>query len=129
MLNPRNDNAPGEGREVGIQDNIDRNEFSYPDPSSVKGRVLGALLAGETLTHWDCWRRFGSARLAHHVYVLRGIGWPVQIEERTVTTSDGGRPALVGFYRLDADTIAAAGERGRAFTADCHRANSERRAG
>ena len=103
-------------------------EFCFPSPSAVKGRVLGALLAGETLTHLDCWRRFGSARLAHHAYVLRGIGWPVQMEERAVTTSDGGRSAIIGNYFLPRETIAAAGERAQTFAAECARINAERRA-
>ena len=38
---------------------------AYPRPSSVKGRVLASLLTGAELTHLDCWRRYGSARLAH----------------------------------------------------------------
>ena len=103
-------------------------EFSYPAASSVKGRVLGALLTGDTLTHLDCWRRFGSARLSHHAYALRGIGWPVKTDERTVTTTDGGRSASVGFYALPGETIANAGDEGQAYAAECRRINAERRA-
>lgn len=67
----------------------------YPSPLSVKGRVLGALLRGERLTHLDCLRRFGSARLSHHIYMLRGIDWPVVMIEETVATSDAGRQPSV----------------------------------
>lgn len=102
--------------------------FCFPSPASVKGRVLGALLAGETLSHLECWRRFGSSRLSHHAYSLRGIGWPVQMDEQTVVTSDGGRTALIGFYTLPPEAIAEAGDRGQEFAAECARINSARRA-
>lgn len=102
-------------------------ELCYPSPQTVKGRVLGALLNGQSLTHLDCWRRFGSARLSHHSYVLRGSGWPVQMIEETVTTSDAGRPATIGRYFLDHESIAAAGERGQQYAAECSRIEAERR--
>jgi len=101
--------------------------FSYPAPTSVKGRVLGALLRGERLTHLDCWRRFGSARLSHHIYCLRGSDWPVQMVEETVTTSDAGRPASIGIYSLDPAVIEAAGERGQEYAEACARVEVERR--
>jgi Helix-turn-helix domain len=103
-------------------------EFSFPAPSTVKGRVLGALLRGERLTHLDCWRRFGSARLSHHIYCLRGTGWPVQMAEETVTTTDAGRPASIGVYFLTPETIEAAGERGQRYAQECARVEAERRA-
>ena len=102
--------------------------FSFPSPHSVKGRVLGSLLRGERLTHLDCWRRFGSARLSHHIYILRGICWDVQMIEETVTTSDAGRPATIGIYFLTSDSIAEAGELGRDYAAECVRIEAERRA-
>ena len=123
-----NDEARGQAGLVGDDERTQRPTFCFPSPSAVKGRVLGALLAGEIITHLDCWRRFGSARLAHHAYVLRGIGWPVQMEERTVTTSDGRRSAIIGNYFLPRETIAAAGERAQTFAAECARINAERRA-
>lgn len=101
--------------------------FSYPAPSTVKGRTLGALLRGERLTHLDCWRRFGSARLSHHIYMLRGIGWTVGMVEQSVTTSDAGRPATIGVYSLAPDTIALAGERGKRYAEECAQVESERR--
>lgn len=100
----------------------------YPDPATVKGRTLGALLRGERLTHLDCWKRFGSARLSHHIYMLRGIGWPVQMIEETVTTSDAGRPASIGVYFFTPETIAEASERGKGYAEDCARVEAERRA-
>lgn len=102
-------------------------QFSYPAPGSVKGRVLGALLRGERLTHRDCWRRFASARLAHHIHVLRRYGWAVQMMETTVQTSDAGRPATIGEYFLSADLIAQTGETGRDFATECLRVERARR--
>lgn len=102
--------------------------FSYPAASAVKGRVLGALLRGEFLTHLDCWRRFGSSRLSHHVWALRRLGWPVMMLETTVRTSDAGRAAQIGEYYLNADTIAEAGEEGRRYAEQCQRVELERRA-
>lgn len=101
---------------------------SYPPPETVRGRVLGSLLRGERLTGLDCWRRFGSSRLSAHIHVLRALGWPIDTTERTVTTSDAGRPATVAFYSLAADTIAEAGEAGQRFAEQCQRVEHERRA-
>lgn len=123
----RNDNATRERGEVGKADSTTR-EFCHPDPMTVKGRTLGALLRGERLSHLDCWRRFGSARLSHHIYMLRGIGWDVQMTEETVTTSDAGRPASIGIYWLSPDAIAEAGERGQQYAADCASIEAQRRA-
>ena len=89
---------------------------TFPAPRSVKGRVLAALLAGEELTHLDCWERFGSSRLAHHAYILRGAGWPILTVERPVPTSDG-RQAVIAFYTLPASAIRAAGDAGAQFLA------------
>jgi hypothetical protein len=99
----------------------------YPAPKTVKGRTLGALLRGKRLTHLDCWCRFGSARLSHHIYILRGIGWPVQMIEQSVTTSDAGRPATIGVYFLDPDAIAVAGEQGLRYAEECARVEVDRR--
>ncbi|WP_141354840.1 helix-turn-helix domain-containing protein [Zoogloea ramigera] len=89
---------------------------AYPRPTSVKGRVLAVLLTGAELTHLDCWERFGSSRLAHHAFVLRGAGWPIQTVERSVPTSDG-RLAAIAYYALPAATIDQAGEAGTAYIA------------
>ena len=102
--------------------------FRYPSPETVHGRVLGALLRGEHLTHKDCWLRFGSSRLSHHIYVLRGTGWVIQMVEQTVTTSDAGRSATIGVYSLAQDVVTAAGEQGQHYAEDCARVEVERRA-
>jgi len=102
--------------------------FQYPPPETVRGRVLGSLLRGERMTSLDCWRRFGSSRLSGHVHVLRGLGWPIQTEESTVTTSDAGRPATVAFYSLAATAIAEAGEEGQRYAAEAAAVELERRA-
>lgn len=103
-------------------------KFNYPDSATVKGRVLGALLHGERLTHLDCWLRFGSARLSHHIYMLRGIGWQVEMVEQTVTTRDAGRAATIGVYFLNQETIAAADEPGCKYAEECAQVEMERRA-
>lgn len=91
---------------------------AYARPSSVKGRVLASLLTGAELTHLDCWERFGSSRLAHHVHMLRdgGAGWLIQSVERPVPTSDG-RQAIIAFYALSKSTIDQAGEAAITFIA------------
>lgn len=121
-----NENArlqPGAG-----QTEITSDAFCYPSPSTVKGRTLGALLRGEHLTHLDCWRRFGSARLSHHVYILRGMGWAVQMIEQAVTTTDAGRSATIGVYFLSPEVIEATGEHGKRFADECAQIEIERRA-
>jgi hypothetical protein len=125
---PKDDNARVQAGDVGKANGYQASELYFPSPTSVKGRVLGALLRGERLTHLDCWRRFGSARLSHHIYRLRGIGWYVQMIEETVTTSDAGRSAMIGIYFLLPDDIASAGERGQRYAAECARVEAERRA-
>lgn len=125
---PRNDKALREQGQAEATKQNSEESFSYPSHHSVKGRVLGSLLRGEHLTHLDCWRRFGSARLSHHVYVLRGIGWNVQMIEETVTTTDAGRPANIGIYFLTPEAIAEVGERGQDYAAECARIEVERRA-
>lgn len=123
----RNDNATRERGDVGKADTTTRG-FCFPDSATVKGRTLGALLRGERITHLDCWRRFGSARLSHHIYMLRGIGWNVQMVEDTVTTSDAGRPATIGVYFLTPEAIAEVAERGQRYATECARIEAERRA-
>lgn len=91
----------------------------FPQASTVKGRVLGALLRGEQWTHLDGWNRTGSSRLAHHVYVLRAMGWPIEMIERQVKTADAGRSATIGVYSLPPDVITEAGEAGQEYAAQC----------
>lgn len=115
-------NAPADNRGDGGGREMMRGECNatsvrvgdYPRPTSVKGRVLAVLLTGAELTHRDCWNRFGSSRLAHHAFVLRAAGWPIQTVERPVPTSDG-RQAVIAFYTLPKPTIDQAGEAGAAY--------------
>lgn len=92
-------------------------ELSYPPTPTVKGRVLADLLAGRTITHRDTWIEHGSSRLAHHVYALRRDGWPIDMVEQYVPTSDSGRTAAIGFYSLAQEVIDQAGERGQRYVA------------
>jgi hypothetical protein len=62
------------------------------------------------------------------VHVLRRLGWPVQMMETSVRTADAGRPAMIGEYYLNADTIAEAGEAGQRYAAEASRIEIERRA-
>lgn len=117
-----NENAPGQGGDFA---KTARLAFCYPKASTVKGRVLGDLLAGRQITHRDCWTEHGSSRLAHHILMLRQAGWDVQMTEVDASTSDG-RTARIGLYSLDASVIAAAGEAGSAYVAE---ARAARRAG
>lgn len=104
-------------------------EVSYPDPQTVKGRVLGALLRRERLTHKDCWIRFGSSRLSHHIYSLRNDnGWLIETDDLNVKTTDAGRVACIGRYWLTDEVIEEAGERGRQYAEVCARVEARRRA-
>lgn len=120
MNAPADNRGDGGGREVmrGECNVNNAGAGKYPGPSSVKGRVLAALLTGAELTHLDCWERFCSSRLAHHVHMLRegGAGWPIQTVERPVPTSDG-RLVIIAFYRLPKATIDQVGEAGAAYIA------------
>lgn len=139
MIRPINGNAP-HGRQSGEASNQNHSKailhglarqvksFEYPDPHTVKGRVLGALLRSERLTHLDCWVRFGSARLSHHVYRLRHAGWSVKMDERSVSTTDAGRHATIGIYHLNPDAIAEAGEAGQLYADQAAKIEGERKA-
>jgi hypothetical protein len=98
-----NANALREQGESALQSN--GTQIVFPPSHTVKGRVLGALLRGERLTHLDCWRRFGSSRLSHHVYCARRSGWPVGMLEEDVKTSDADRTATTA--RIEAERRAA----------------------
>lgn len=102
-------------------------EFSFPDPTAVKGRVLADMLRGARITHLDVWQRHGSSRAAHHVLMLRKAGFPIVTREIEAPTSDG-RIARIAEYSLPTETIEAAGERGQRYVAECARIEAERRA-
>lgn len=123
---PGNDKACDQAGSIG-KAKTTRFQLPFPSPQSVKGRVLGDLLSGRRITHLDTWREHGSSRLAHHVYVLRGIGWPIEMEKMAVATSDGGRPATIGEYYLTEETISSAGQPGHLYAKECARINAVRR--
>ena len=137
MSTPRNDNATGQGRE-GVK--ADTNQFElcfssgslvkplvYPSARFLPGRVLAILLTGRRFTHLDAWRELGHSRLSDSIWKLRRLGWPVEMIEKTVATSDAGRPAAIGIYYLTTETIAEVGERGQQYAAECARIEAERR--
>ncbi len=95
--------------------------------NTVLAAVLSDLLDNQHITHLNCWRRHGSSRLSHHVYTLRGEGWPIVTEDVEVGTSDGRRQ-VIAEYSLPPDTIAAAGERGRQYIESVREARAARRA-
>lgn len=129
MTDTRQGNASNSGQAVGALRIEQSNAILFPDPHSVKGRVLGALLRAEHITHKDCWLRFGSSRLSHHIHVLRRHhGWPVAMEWVDVTTFDAGRKAEIGRYSLPDNAIAIAGELGQRYAAETLRIERERRA-
>lgn len=100
----------------------------FPKPYSVRGRVLGAHLRGESLTSLDAWRRFGGSRLAADVNVLRKSGWPIETEIVEVETKDAGRRSEVARYFLPSDAIAKAGEEGQRYAEAARQAEIIRRA-
>lgn len=124
----RNDNAPSQGCAIGKTNSFQQVQLCYPDQTTVKGRVLVSLPHGVRLTSNDGLTKFSSSRLAHHIYILRGLGWAVETVDRIVSTRDAGRPATIGVYFLSDDAIAVAGERGQKYAAKCARINVERRA-
>ena len=122
MSAPRKDNARRQPGGVSKQNNNDSPSYAaclapvkYPDPHHLPGRVLARLLTGRRYTHLDSWRELGHARLADSIWKLRKAGWPVEMDEREVATSDHGRQAQIGIYYLRPETIAEAGDIGRQY--------------
>ena len=107
---------------------VQARDLIFPSLDHLPGRVLGVLLTGVEITHKDAWLKFGHARLADSIWKLRKLGWPVQIHEECVRTSDAGRTASIGFYSLSREVIAAAGERGQRFIIEAAQAEEKRRA-
>ena len=122
MTEPQKDNARRQPGGVDQTNHIDDASYDatpapvkYPDPRHLPGRVLARLLLGRRYTHLDSWRELGHARLADSVWKLRKSGWPVEMIEREVATSDHGRAATIGIYYLRPETIAEAGDIGRQY--------------
>lgn len=118
MSAPAENHGDGGGREA-MPDECNATSVdlgTFPAPRSVKGRVLADLLIGRHITPGDCWREHGSSHCPHHVMMLRRAGWPIITDERLVGTSDG-RQALIAYYHLPDDTIAAMDDAGAQFLA------------
>ena len=88
---------------------------AFPSSIHLPGRVLVRLLQGRRYTHLDSWRELGHARLADSIWKLRKAGWPIEVIEESLVTSDAGRLASVGFYYLANEAISNAGQAGRDF--------------
>lgn len=90
--------------------------FAYPTPGSVRGRVLAALLRGDSLTQADALRRWATSRLSSAIFQLRSeFNWPILTIEIDVETADCGRLATVARYMLPSHAILRAGARGQQF--------------
>lgn len=100
----------------------------FPSCKSVRGRILGALLRGDSLTQQDALRRFSSFRLAADVEVLRKRGWVIDTEMVDVITRDSGRKSEVGRYSMPSDAITAAGDFGSQYAETARQAEIARRA-
>lgn len=100
----------------------------FPPPHSVRGRIAGAFLRGDSLTQLDALRRFGNFRLAADVEALRKRGWSIITEDVEVVTSDAGRHAEVARYHMTQVAIAEAGDEGRKFAEAARLAEIERKA-
>lgn len=98
----------------------------YPKHESVRGRILGAMLRGDSLTQQDALKRFSNFRLAADVEVLRKRGWSINTEMVDVTTRDAGRKSEVGRYSIPADAIEASGDEGRQFAESARQAEIAR---
>lgn len=99
----------------------------YPDCESVRGRILGAMLRGDSLTQQDALRRFSNFRLAADIHELGRRGWLIDSQMVEVTTKDAGRKSEVKRYWIPGDSIAATGEDGRLFAEAARQAEISRR--
>lgn len=70
-----------------------------PAAGTARGKILDALLAGQSLTSLEAWRMYGSSRLAADVHELRRAGWVIESEQIAVRARSG-RTANVVRYRL-----------------------------
>lgn len=100
----------------------------YPNVQTVRGRILGALLHGDSLTQQDALRRFSNFRLAADVEVLRKRGWAIDTKMIDVQTRDAGRKSEVARYSLAGDAIIEAGEVGREYAKAALAIEQQRRA-
>lgn len=102
--------------------------FYYPHCESVRGRILGAMLRGDSLTQQEALKRFSNFRLAADIHELGRRGWMIDSEMIEVTTKDAGRKSEVKRYWITGDLIAEAGDDGRMFAEAARHAEIERMA-
>lgn len=75
--------------------------------NTVLAAVLADLLEGQRITGMGAVFEESTTRLAHHIYALKGYGWPVQSADKVVGTNDG-RVATISEYWLSPEVIEAA---------------------
>lgn len=101
--NPTNDNATGQGGEVGKTKSSDVNSTpKQPTPGTQPARLLAVLLTGRTITPLEAWTELSIMRVADTVFKLRGMGWQID----TIDTDDVnqfGEPTSYASYRLGGD--------------------------
>jgi hypothetical protein len=50
----------------------------FPTPNTLPARCLSMMLNGQTFTHPEFEQVAGSWRLSAIVFVLKGLGWPIE---------------------------------------------------
>jgi hypothetical protein len=100
----------------------------YPDVECVRGRILGAMLRGDSLTQQDALKRFSNFRLAADIHELGKHGWLIDSEMIEVMTKDAGRKSQVKRYWIPTDAITAAGEFGIQYAESARQAEISRMA-
>jgi hypothetical protein len=132
----RNDNATGQGREVGKAEATNEASLSiatadgvkvapaYPKPNTQPARLLVALLQRRRIHPLAGWKALGIYRLSDTVLQLRKMGWPV-ITGRLDVNNRFGEPCHVALYSLPAESIESAGSKGAEYIAN---AEAERQA-
>lgn len=88
---------------------LDPPEFSpiWPKHGSLAERALHMLMEGKWIDHKDFIERACGWRLAHAVYELRRLGWPVQTIEVPQPTKNVPR-RVIGLYFLERRYVAMA---------------------
>lgn len=70
-------------------DDSSQHQCKRPVEGSARAAVLAALEAGQSLTHAEALRDFGTFRLAADVHALKRAGWPIIATEVEVPTRRG----------------------------------------
>ncbi len=50
----------------------------YPSPNTLPARCLSLMLNGQSFTHPEFEQITGSWRLSAVIFILKGLGWPVE---------------------------------------------------